>query len=69
VSDPASRATEVRRRAAAIREQSRRLAARAASMPPGAMREMLEGQAKLLADGARRLEDEAVAMAPPAGTA
>ena len=65
----ASRAAEVRRRAAAIREQARRLAARARAMPPGVMREMLEGQAKLLADGARRLEDEALTLAPPAGTA
>jgi hypothetical protein len=69
VTDAASRAAEVGRRAAAIREQGRRLAARAQSMPPGAMREMLEGQAKLLADGARGLEDEALALAPPAGTA
>ena len=69
MSDAAARASEVRHRAAAIREQARRLATRARGMPPGVMREMLEGQARLLADGARRLEDEALALAPPAGTA
>lgn len=69
MTSPAARAAETRRRSAAILEQSRKLAARAETMPPGTMRSMLEGQARLLAEGARALEAQALAMTPPAGSA
>jgi hypothetical protein len=69
VKSAATRAAETRRRSAAIMEQSRKLLARAESMPPGIMRSMLEGQARLLAEGARALEAQALAMTPPAGSA
>jgi hypothetical protein len=66
--DPA-RAADFRARAQRIREQGRRLAARAAVMPEGVMRDMLEGQAAILAKGADDLEARAFALTPPLGTA
>jgi hypothetical protein len=63
------RARDLRARAGRIRDQSRKLKARADSLPPGAMREMLAGQAKIMADGAYDLETQALALAPPLGTA
>ena len=63
------RADEIRARAQAIREQGRKLRARAEAMPPGQMREMLAGQAAILTDGAGDLEARALAMTPTVGTA
>jgi hypothetical protein len=67
--DDADRARDLRARAGRIRDQGRKLKARADSLPPGAMREMLAAQAKILADGAYDLETQALALAPPLGTA
>ncbi len=67
--DDASRAAEVRARAKRVREQGRRLAARAEATPEGVMRDMLLGQARILAKGADDLEARAFALTPPVGTA
>jgi hypothetical protein len=67
--DDAERATQTRARARAIREQGRRLKARAERMPEGRMREMLTGQAAILVKAADDLEGQALALAPPMGTA
>ena len=67
--DDATLAADIRVRAQRIREQGRRLAARAAVMPDGVMRDMLDGQAKILARGADDLEAQALALTPAVGTA
>jgi len=67
--DDTDRAAEFRTRARAIRDQVRRLKARANAMPPGQMRDMLATQADILADGARKLEARALELTPPVGTA
>ena len=67
--DDAALAADIRVRAQRIREQGRRLAARAAVMPDGVMRDMLDGQAKILAKGADDLEARAFELTPPVGTA
>ena len=67
--DDAERSTQTRARARAIREQGRRLKARAERMPEGRMREMLTGQAAILVKAADDLEGQALALAPPMGTA
>jgi hypothetical protein len=67
--DDRRRADDIRVRAKAIREQGRKLKARAESMPPGQMREMLASQAKILTDGAGDLEERALALTPTVGTA
>jgi len=67
--DDADRAADIRARANRIREQARRLRARADGLAPGPMRDMLTSQAAILAKGADDLDVQALAMAPPAGTA
>ncbi|HTX48851.1 MAG TPA: hypothetical protein VME40_05605 [Caulobacteraceae bacterium] len=67
--DDRQRAAEIRARAQAIRDQARKLTARAEQLPPGRMREMLIGQAKILTDGAGDLEKQALALMPTVGTA
>jgi hypothetical protein len=67
--DDRRRADEIRARAQAIRDQGRKLKARAEQMPPGQMREMLASQAKILTDGAGDLEKQALALMPTVGTA
>jgi hypothetical protein len=67
--DDSDRSKHIRTRAAAIGEQGRKLLARARAMPPGAMRDMLEGQAAILLDAAGDLEARALDLAPPLGTA
>jgi len=67
--DDARLAAEIRTRAQHIRDQARRLEARAGGLPAGAMRDMLAGQAKILAQGADDLEARALALAPAVGTA
>lgn len=62
-------AADIRSRARRIREQGRRLAARARATPDGVMRDMLLGQAEILTKGADDLEVRALALTPPAGTA
>ena len=63
------RAADIRARARAIREQGRKLRARADSLPPGRMQEMLTGQAKILVDRADDLDVEALGIMPTVGTA
>ena len=67
--DDAELAADIRARAKRLREQGRRLAARAEATPPGVMRDMLTGQAKILAKGADDLEARAFELTPPVGTA
>jgi len=67
--DDAALAADIRVRAQRVREQGRRLAERAAVMPDSVMRDMLDGQAKILAKGADDLEARALAVTPPAGSA
>jgi hypothetical protein len=67
--DERDRPNHIRARAGAIREQGRKLMARALAMPPGAMRDMLEAQAKILTDAAQDLEAQALELTPPLGTA
>jgi hypothetical protein len=67
--DDTDRAAEFRTRARAIRDQGRRLKARAEAMPPGRMRDMLATQADILAEGANKLEARALELTPPVGTA
>ena len=64
--DERDRPNHIRARAGAIREQGRKLMARALAMPPGAM---LEAQAKILTDAAQDLEAQALELTPPLGTA
>ena len=65
----AGRATDLRARAARLREQAVKVADRAESLPPGTMADMLIGEAKILLDAARALESQALALTPPLGTA
>jgi hypothetical protein len=67
--DDASEAAELIASARRIRAQARRLQARAESLAPGPMREMLAGQAAILATGADGLDAKALALAAPMGTA
>ena len=67
--DDADLAADIRARAHRVREQGRRLAARARATPAGDMRDMLLGQAEILAKGADDLEVQALALTPPLGTA
>jgi hypothetical protein len=62
-------ASDLIARARRIRDQARRLQARAESLPPGPMREMLTGQAAIMANGADDLDAQALALASPVGTA
>jgi hypothetical protein len=63
------RSNQLRTRAANLREQARKAVERADAMPRGAMADMLRGEAKILADAAVALESQALALAPPLGTA
>jgi hypothetical protein len=63
------RSNQLRTRAANLREQARNAVERADAMPRGAMGDMLRGEAKILADAAVALEAQALALAPPLGTA
>ena len=67
--DDADRAAEFQARARAIREQGRKLKARAEALPQGQMRDMLTSQAAILVDGASSLEERALAFMPTVGTA
>jgi hypothetical protein len=67
--DEQHRLTHLRARAGAVRDQGRKLMARAKAMAPGAMREMLEAQATILIDAAWDLEAQALELAPPLGSA
>lgn len=67
--DDAERSAQTRARAQAIRDQGRKLKARAERMPEGRMRDMLTGQAAILVKAADDLESQALALAPPMGTA
>ncbi len=67
--DDAKRAAEIRSRAQAIRVQGGKLKARADTLPPGAMREMLAKQAEILVKGASDLDDQALALTPAIGAA
>lgn len=67
--EDADLAADIRARAKRVREQGRKVAARAAATPAGAMRDMLFGQAAILANGADDLEARAFALTPPVGSA
>ena len=67
--DDAARARDFQDRSRRLREQGRRLKARAEATPPGVMRDMLLGQAAILTQGADDLETQALALSPPVGTA
>ncbi|MFI4935024.1 MAG: hypothetical protein ACHP7N_10425 [Caulobacterales bacterium] len=65
----AKKAADLRARAATIRDQGRKLQARARSMPDGSMRDLLEGQAAVLIEGAEKIDADALALDPAVGTA
>jgi hypothetical protein len=67
--DDASRAHDLRARAARLRDQAVKIADRAESLPAGTMADMLVGEAKILLDAARALESQALALTPPLGAA
>ncbi|MFI4973718.1 MAG: hypothetical protein ACHP84_04160 [Caulobacterales bacterium] len=69
VIDGAQQAAALRTRARTVARTADAMAARASAMPSGAPREMLEAQARIMRDGARRLEAEALAVDPPRGRA
>ncbi len=67
--DNTERSIQLRTRAANLREQATKAVERANAMPTGAMSDMLRGEARILADAAVALEAQALALAPPLGTA